>query len=228
MFGACGGAFAEFVCGPADRFVRKPEALSFEHAATLATSGLTAVQRCAQGGGQGRPPGARHRRGRRRRRVQRAAGAGAGATVTGVCSTGKIDLVRALGAEDVIDYTRTGIADGGRRWDVIVDTAGANRPLSELRRALAPRRLRSSSWAASSVALARGPRAAPWRADPVAAGRAAAAAFFASGSHADLEHLAQMAQSGRLRATIDRTYALADVPGAIRYCTRATPQGKSS
>ena len=61
-----------------------------------------------------------------------------GAAVTGVCSTSKVDLVRSIGADDVIDYTREDFADGSRRWDVIVDTAG-RRPLSQLRRALTPK-----------------------------------------------------------------------------------------
>ena len=61
-----------------------------------------------------------------------------GATVTGVCSTSKVDLVRSIGADEVIDYTREDFTDGSRRWDLIVDTAG-RRPLSQLRRALTPK-----------------------------------------------------------------------------------------
>ena len=134
VFGTCGGSFAEYACVPASRCIPKPANLTLEQAAAVPVSGLTALH-CLRdavrtgdkvlvigaGGGVGSFA------------VQLAKAYGA--SVTGVCSTGKIDLVRSIGADDVVDYTKADFADGTRHWDLIVDTGG-NRRLSHLRRAL--------------------------------------------------------------------------------------------
>jgi NADPH:quinone reductase-like Zn-dependent oxidoreductase len=113
--------------------------LSFEEAAALPASGCTALQAVRDSGKVGKGMealilGAAGGVGHFAVQIAKAYGA----RVTAVCSTSKLDFVRSLGADDVIDYTRDGLGGGARRWDMIVDTAGI-RSFSELRRALAPK-----------------------------------------------------------------------------------------
>ena len=139
VLGVVDGSFAELAVARPDKLVRKPARLSFEEAAAVPISGLTALQ-AIRDRGEVRP-------GQRVLVIGAGGGVGTltvqvakafGAQVTGVCSTSKLDLVRSIGADEVIDYTREDFADGTRRWDLIVDNAG-RRPLSVLRRALGPR-----------------------------------------------------------------------------------------
>src|ERR671918_155896 len=125
--------------GSADKLVPKPARLSFEEAAAAPISGLTALQAIrdvakVQPGQRVLVIGAGGGVGTLTVQVAKALGA----EVTGVASTSKADLVRSIGADEVIDYTREDFTDGTRRWDVIVDTAG-RRPLRQLRRALTPK-----------------------------------------------------------------------------------------
>jgi NADPH:quinone reductase-like Zn-dependent oxidoreductase len=139
VFGVADGSFAEYARAPADKLAAKPANLTFEQAAAVPISGLTALQ-ALRDRGTVRP-------GQQVLIIGAGGGVGSfavqlakafGAQVTGVCSTTKLELVRSLGAEAVIDYTREDFADGARRWDLIVDTAG-RRSLAQLRRALARR-----------------------------------------------------------------------------------------
>ena len=139
VMGQAKGSFAELVVAKADELVPKPSGLSFEQAAALPVSGVTAL-RAIDEEGHVQP-------GQTVLVIGAAGGVGSlavqiakarGATVTAVSSGSKADLVRSLGADDVIDYTREDFTDGSRRWDVIIDTAG-RRPLSALRRALTPK-----------------------------------------------------------------------------------------
>jgi NADPH:quinone reductase-like Zn-dependent oxidoreductase len=141
------GSYAEYACAPEDHLAPKPSNLSFEQAAAVPISGFAALQ-ALRDEGQVQP-------GQRVLVIGAAGGVGSfavqlakafGARVTGVCSTAQVELVRSLGADDVVDYTRQDVTDGTRHWDLIVDTAG-HRPLSRLRRA-SPQRGRWSSWAA--------------------------------------------------------------------------------
>src|SRR5215210_214954 len=138
VFGTCRGSFAEYACARADRLVPKPANLTFEQAAAVPVSGCTALQ-ALRDRGKVRP-------GQRVLIIGAGGGVGTfavqlskafGAEVTGVCSTTKTELVRSIGADRVIDYTREDFADGRDRYDVILDIAG-NRSLSRLRRALSP------------------------------------------------------------------------------------------
>ena len=138
VFGTCRGSFAEYASARADRLGPKPAKLSFEEAAAVPTSGATALQ-AVRDKGKVRP-------GQRVLVIGAGGGVGTfavqlakafGAEVAGVCSTTKTELVRSIGADRVIDYTREDFADGRNRYDVILDIAG-NRSLSHLRRALAP------------------------------------------------------------------------------------------
>src|SRR5207247_11037507 len=139
VFGTCDGSFAEYAIARTDKVAPKPANLTFEQAATVPTSGSTALQ-ALRDVGKVQP-------GQKVLIIGAAGGVGSfavqiakafGGRVTGVCSTTKVDLVRSIGADDVIDYTRDDFADRGQRYDLILDIAG-NRSVSHLRRALAPR-----------------------------------------------------------------------------------------
>jgi NADPH:quinone reductase-like Zn-dependent oxidoreductase len=139
VFGSCDGSFAEYVCAREDKLAPKPANLTFEQAAAVPISGLTALQ-AIRDKGQVQP-------GQKVLIIGAAGGVGTfgvqlakafGAEVTGVCSTTKVDLVRSIRANEVIDYTRDDFTDGARHYDLILDTAG-RRSLSHLRRALTPR-----------------------------------------------------------------------------------------
>ena len=137
--GVVEGSFAELAVGSAATLVRKPARLSFEQAAAAPISGLTALQALrdvidVKAGQRVLVIGAGGGVGTLAVQIAKASGA----HVTGVCSGAKAELVRSLGADDVIDYTREDFTDGRRTWDAIVDTAG-RRSLRSVRRALAPR-----------------------------------------------------------------------------------------
>jgi NADPH:quinone reductase-like Zn-dependent oxidoreductase len=138
VFGWCDGSFAEYALAPQDQLATMPANLSFEQAAVVPISGFAALQALRDVG--------RVQPGQRVLVIGAAGAVGSfavqlakafGATVTGVASTGQLELVGALGADDVIDYTRADVTDGTRQWDLIIDTAG-RRSLSALRRALTP------------------------------------------------------------------------------------------
>ena len=145
-----------------------------------------------------------------------------GAEVTGVCSTAKLDLVRSLGADHVLDYTRDDFADGAHRYDLILDIAG-NPTLSRLRRALTPtghRRHRRR----------RGGRQPDRRLRAGSCGRCCCRRSCASGwpcvvakeRASDLERLAELIEAGKVTPSIDRTYPLDQVPEAMRHLEAGT------
>ena len=142
VFGDCNGSFAEYACAREDKLVRKPANLTFEQAAAVPDSGVTALQGLRDVAGI--------KPGQKVLIIGAAGGIGTfavqiaksfGAEVTGVCSsTTKTDLVRSIGADHALDYTVEDFASGRRYYDVILDTAG-NRPLSHLRPPSPPREL---------------------------------------------------------------------------------------
>ena len=151
VFGVSKGSFAEFAAARENKLARKPSNLTFEQAAAVPVSGMTALRGLADVG--------RLQAGQKVLIIGASGGVGSyavqiakalGAEVTGVCSTGKLDLVRSLGADHVIDYTHDDFADGEKRYDLILDIGG-NSSLSRLRRALTPA-ARSSSSAAKAEA----------------------------------------------------------------------------
>ena len=166
VFGTCSASFAEYASARPDQLARMPANLSFEQAAAVPVSAVTALQALRDRG--------RVQSGQRVLIIGASGGVGTfavqiaktlGANVTGVASTQKVDLVRSLGADRVIDYTRADITDDGRRYDLVLDIGG-NRPLSQLRRVLTDATARwSSSVAKAAIA---GPEAstansARWR-----------------------------------------------------------------
>jgi NADPH:quinone reductase-like Zn-dependent oxidoreductase len=226
VFGAGHGTFAEFALAKESHLVRKPPSLAFEQAAAVPTSALTALQGLRDHGGV--------QAGQRVVVVGAAGGVGSfavqiakalGAQVTGVCSTGKVETVRSLGADHVIDYTREDFTASGGRWDVILDIAG-NRPLSRLRRALTPK---------GTLVLVGGEKGDRWiggmhrqigavTLSPFVSQNLRM--FIATVRREDLEFLAELIEGGRLTPLVDRSFPLAQVPDAIRYLREGRVQGK--
>jgi NADPH:quinone reductase-like Zn-dependent oxidoreductase len=224
VFGTCRGSFAEYAVARPDRLLLKPEDLSFEQAAVVPISGFAALQAVRHGG---------VRSGQRVLIIGAGGGVGTfavqiakadGAEVTGVCSTSKIDLVRSIGADHVIDYTREEFSDGRSRYDVIIDIAG-NRPLSELRRALTPRgtlMIVGAEDAGNWLGIRRQLRAAAL--SPFV--RQKLGFFVSKERRQDLEDLRTRLEAGTLKPVVDRTFALEEVPAAIRYLRDGRARGK--
>jgi NADPH:quinone reductase-like Zn-dependent oxidoreductase len=228
VFGTCrSGSFAEYAVAREDRLGAKPVALTFEQAAALPVSALTAVQAVRDQ--------AKVQAGQRVMITGAGGGVGtfavqfakaSGASVTGVCGPAKADLVRSIGADNVIDYTRQEIDHGGDRYDVIIDISGS-RPLSVLRRALAPRGVlvltggdrydRPALFGMSRQA--RAPFLSMFTSQRLRT-------FIARESAAEYQALAQLAESGTITPVIDRTYALADAADAIRRIAAGHAAGK--
>ena len=148
-----------------------------------------------------------------------------GAAVTGVCSTSKVNLVRALGADEVIDYTREDFTDGTRQFDLILDTAG-RRPLSQLRRALTPQ---------GTLVIGGGEGGDRWLGGFQRQIFAPVRSLFTEQKllgliskerQQDLLTLRDLIEAGKLTPVIDRTYPLRNAPQAIRYLEQGLARGK--
>ena len=225
VFGTCRGSFAEYAVARPDRLLSKPDNVSFEQAAAVPISGYAALQAVRQHGGV--------RPGQRVLIIGAGGGVGTlavqiakaeGAEVTGVCSASKTELVRSVGADHVIDYTREDFADGRNRYDVILDIAG-NRPLSELRRALTPRgtlMIVGAEDAGNWLGVRRQLRAAAL--SPFV--RQKLGFFISKERRQDLEELRRLLEAGTIRPVVDRTFALEEVPAAIRYLRDGHARGK--
>ena len=227
VMGVAPGAFAEYAIAKPDKLVRKPASLSFEQAAAVPVSGVTALQALRDK--------AKVRPGQTVLVVGAAGGVGTlavqiakafGAEVTGVCSTSKLDLVLSIGADDVIDYTREDFTDGSRTWDVIIDTAG-RRPLRRLRRALTPKGTLvivggdgGGRWTGGFFkGILRGPLLSLFVGQKLGG-------LTSKENQADLQALADLIESGKLTPVVDRTFLLVEAPDAIRYLERGHPRGK--
>jgi len=225
VFGTCRGSFAEYAVARPDRLLSKPDNVSFEQAAAVPISGYAALQAVRQHGGV--------RPGQRVLIIGAGGGVGTlavqiakaeGAEVTGVCSASKTELVRSVGADHVIDYSREDFADGRNRYDVILDIAG-NRSLSELRRALTPR---------GTLVIVGGEDAGNWlgvrrqlRAAALSPFVRQKLGFFISKERRqDLEELRRLLETGTIRPVVDRTFPLEEVPAAIQYLRDGRARGK--
>jgi len=227
VMGVVEGSFAELAVGRPETLVRKPARLSFEQAAAVPISGLTALQAIrdvakVQPGQTVLVIGAGGGVGTLTVQIARAFGA----EVTGVCSRSKADLVRSLGAEEVIDYTQENLADGRRRWDVIVDTAG-RRPVHLLRRALTPRGTLAivggdgggkvtggffrQMLRAPMLALLTSQRLRP---------------VTAKETQEDLRTVAEMIDAGQLMPVVGKTFPLAEAAAAVRELEGGHARGK--
>jgi NADPH:quinone reductase-like Zn-dependent oxidoreductase len=224
VFGTCDGAFAEYASAREDMLAPKPANLTFEQAAAVPTSAFTALQAVRTGGIQS---------GQKVLIVGASGGVGIfavqiaksfGAEVTGVCSTAKVDMVRAIGADHVIDYTKEDFIRRGPRYDLILDMGG-NRSLSQLRRALTPR---------GTLVLVGGEGGDRW----IGIGRSLLALVVSpfvshnlrplasNPNQADLQLLKELIEAGKLSPVIDTTYLLTKVPDAIRYLHSGHARGK--
>lgn len=226
VFGVGDGSFAAYARARADKLAPKPANLSFDHAAAVPISGLTALQGvrdhgCVQAGQKVLIVGASGGVGSFALQIAKAFGA----EVTGVCSTAKMDLVRAIGADHVIDYCRDDFADGEHRYEVILDTGG-NRRLSHLRRALTLN---------GRLVIVGGETAGRWLGGTDRAIRAHLLSLFVSQklgtfispeNARDLMALRELIESGQIEPVIDRTYPLGHVATAIRYLVEGHARGK--
>jgi NADPH:quinone reductase-like Zn-dependent oxidoreductase len=148
-----------------------------------------------------------------------------GAEVTGMCSTTKTDLVRSIGADEVIDYTRDDLADRAHHYDLILDTAG-NRSVSDLRRLLAPQGTLviiggegGGRWSGGTDRLLRALVMSPFL-------RQKLRGVFPAECAEDLQFLRKIIEDGKVIPVIDRTYPLGEVPEAIRYVHKGHAGGK--
>jgi NADPH:quinone reductase-like Zn-dependent oxidoreductase len=229
VFGGRGGAFAEYVCRRAEGAVAlKPASITFEQAASVNIAGITALQGLRDKGKV--QPG-------QKVLINGASGGvgtfavqiakSFGADVTGVCSTRNVDLVRSLGADHVIDYTKEDFAKGEQRYDVILDNV-PNHSLSECRRILNPNGKyvliggggpNDSGWVGPFGRVIKTMLLSPFMSQKMGM-------MMADANHNDLTILADMMQSGKLKPVIDRTYKLAEVPAAIAYLEEGHARGK--
>jgi NADPH:quinone reductase-like Zn-dependent oxidoreductase len=223
VFGVCPGAFAEYACAAEDKLVLKPAGVSFENAATLPIAAITALQGLRDVG-----------------RIQpdqkvlvdgASGGVGTfavqiaksfGAEVTAVCSTGKVDTARSLGADHVIDYTREDFTQNGRRYDLIFG-ANAYHSIFAYRRALTPNGI---------YAVAGGGGAQLLQFMSVGLflsmiGGRKMRAVSAKIKQKDLAILAGLLESGKLVPVIDRRYPLSGAADALRYLEEGHAKGKA-
>ncbi len=226
VFGIGDGTFAEYAAAKQDKIAPKPKELSFEQAAAVGVSACTALQAVRDHG--------RVQPGQQVLIIGASGGVGTfavqiakafGAVVTGVSSPSKVDLVRSIGADHVIDYTLSDVTDGQQRYDVILDIGG-NRSLTALRRALTPRGTlvviggeTGGRWLAGSDRQLRAMALSPFIGQTLGT-------FIATESTEDLIVLAKLIESGTVRPIIDRTYPLAEVPAAIRHMQDGLARGK--
>ena len=226
VYGTCDGSFAQFASTRPSRIAPKPANLSFEQAAAVPVSALTALQ-AVRDQAQVQP-------GQTVLIIGASGGVGTfavqiakdlGAEVTGVCSAAKADLVRSIGADHVIDYASADLADGGQRYDVILDTGG-NRPLADLRRALTARGTlvivggeTDGRWLGGTDRQLRALLLSPMVSQKLGT-------FIASENSADLTILRDLIESGKLTPVIDIAYPLAETPAAIRHVQEGRARGK--
>lgn len=227
VFGSANGAFAEYVAKRADKgLVLKPANLSFDEAAALPIAAVTALQALRdraqlQAGQRVLINGASGGVGSFAVQIAKAMGA----HVTAVCSTRNVEMVRALGADEVIDYTRTDFTQGQARFDAVIDMVG-NHGLSRMLQVIEPD---------GSLVLVGSVEMNPWWGPLARPGRAWLLSFFVSQrlepmlaaiNNDDLEVLARYAQAGQLRPVIDARFSLAQVPAAIAHVESGRTSGK--
>jgi NADPH:quinone reductase-like Zn-dependent oxidoreductase len=225
VFGIARGSFAEYAAAREDKLVRKPAALSFEQAAVVAVSGLAAIKGLHAG---------RIAAGQKALIIGASGGVGTyavqlakafGAKVTGVASTAKAGLVRSIGADQVIDYTREDFADGRQHYDLILDIGG-NSHLSRLRRALTPKGTLVIAGSEGAKWTGVGRQARALMLSPLVPQRLTMYISSTNKRQADLDALCQQIEAGHLTPVVGKTYPLAEVPKAIRHLESGHAQGK--
>jgi NADPH:quinone reductase-like Zn-dependent oxidoreductase len=229
VFGGKTGAFAEYVCPRANRAVAiKPPNVTFEQAASINIAGLTALQAVRdqgkiQAGQKVLINGASGGVGTFAVQIAKSYGA----DVTGVCSTKNVELVQSLGADRVIDYSKEDFTKGDQKYDVILDNV-ANHSLSEFRKVLTPKGkyVMIGGGRANEQGVV-GKMLRPLKAMVMSKFvNQQMGMMMADMNHNDLALLGDMMQSGKLKAVIDRTYKLSEVPAAIGYVEEGHARGK--
>ncbi len=225
VLGSAQGALAEYACASEQKLVLKPDNVTFPQAASVPIAAVTALQALRDAGKI--QPG-------QRVLINGASGGvgtfavqiakALGAHVTGVCSTRNVAMVRALGADEVVDYTKTDFTAGAQRYDVIVDMVGSQ-SLSALRRILHPKGI---------YVMVGGP-SGRWFAPLDRAVAAMVSSWFVSQKMSmmmahmkkdDLGVLGDLMQAGKVKPVIDRTYSLSQVSEALRYLEAGHARGK--
>ncbi len=227
VFGGRNGAFAEYVCVRADRaIVPKPARLTFEQAAAVPVAALTALQ-ALRDKGQIQPGqkvlinGASGGVGTFAVQIAKAFGT----EVTGVCSTPNVELVRSIGADHVVDYTKEDFTRSDRRYDLMVDIAGS-RSWSESRRVLNPQATLVIVGAPKGNRLI-GPLGRMVKLRLAALRSSQKVVFFmAKFSKADMLALRELLEAGTVTPVVDRRYELSEIAGALRYVGEGHARGK--
>jgi NADPH:quinone reductase-like Zn-dependent oxidoreductase len=226
VYGVCQGAFAEYVCVAETKLVKKADGISFEHAAAVPIAGLTALQSLRdkgkiQSGQKVLVNGASGGVGTFGVQIAKSFGA----NVTGVTSTRNVELVRSIGADDVVDYTKQDFTKGAPRYDLILDCIG-NHSFSECCRVLHPK----------GKIIGAGGKTDNWMLEPI--GRMISTAvqslfvsqkqlsIFAKMKQADLLAMNELMLSGKVTPVIDRRCTLDELPAAMRYLEEGHAQGK--
>jgi NADPH:quinone reductase-like Zn-dependent oxidoreductase len=224
VFGICAGSFAEHATAPVDTLAHKPANLTFEQAAAVPTSAVAALQALRKAGGI-KPTdkvliiGASGGVGLFAVQIAKSFGS----EVTGVCSAAKVDLVRSVGADHVLDYAVGDFTQRGQQYDLIL-VMGGNRSLSQLKRALRPggtlvpvgteegnRWVGGKAWIQAMLLSRLVRHLRPLASEP---------------NQADLQFLSELIEAGKITPVIDRTYPLSEVPDAIRRLHEGNARGK--
>lgn len=220
VYGSCSSALAEYVRVAEDKLAIKPANLTFEQAAAVPTAALTALQGLRDVG-KVKPGqkvlinGASGGVGTFAVQIAKALGA----EVTGVCSTRNVEMVRSIGADHVIDYTKEDFTKSGQRYDLILDNV-ASRTFSDLRRALAPQgMIIPNSGHGGMGYVFKAFLLSPFM-------RQHGSMYLASQNNKDLLVLKELIESGKVTPVIDRTYPLSDTPDAFRYLENEHAKGK--
>jgi NADPH:quinone reductase-like Zn-dependent oxidoreductase len=226
VFGTCRGAFAPYARASESTLVTKPKHVTFEQAASAPIAALTALQGLRDKG---------HIQPGQKVLINGAAGGvgtfavqiakSFGADVTGVCSTRNVEMVRSIGANQVVDYTHEDFTQSGRRYDIVLDAVG-NHSLSACRRVLN----------AKGILVMAGGTAGRWMIGPLTRGVTAGVmsrftsqnmiGILAKPNQGDLTILGELMATGKVTPVIDRRYSLREVPEAIRYLEAGHAQGK--
>ncbi len=229
VFGGKTGAFAEYVCVRADRGIAlKPANVSFEEAGAVQIAGLTALQ-AVRDKGQVQP-------GQKVLINGASGGVGTfavqiaksfGANVTGVCSTRNVDLVKSLGAQQVVDYTKEDFAKTDQRYDVILDNV-PNHSLSDCRRILTPNGKyimiggggpNDNRWIGPFGRVINAKLISPFISQKMGM-------MMAEVKKDDLKFLADLMEAGKVKTVIDRTYKFSEIPAALAYLEQGHARGK--
>lgn len=230
VFGGCSGAFAEYACTAASKLAIKPDNVTFEQAASVNVAGLTALQGLRDKG-----------------KIQpghsvlingAAGGVGTfavqiaktfGANVTGVCSTRNLELVKSIGADEVIDYTQQDFTKSdlasSQRYDLILECVG-NHSFSECRRVLKPEGRYVGVGAPHDVSITG--LLAPIIKDLVLSvfGSQKSVMFIAKSSQEDLTLIGEMIATGKIKPVIDKSYSLSEATDAVRHVEEGHARGK--